>query len=238
MQDFKKTIVEKIQKGLTDSFNERQQLGLSINNHPWVSNYNYIFSYLLELHGHCGILVYQFQRYSYKMICIYLPEEKTIFTICSEQGYTDLMKRTKIERFHFSDAFCTLSEHEGSITQTNMFGEEIEIITREDLTSLLSSISVNFPSDIIVNEYCMLACRFDHYKGQLYRISGHYMSKDHSSYKLDDSWNQYITIVSDTLSNTEQNVVAPDELSVDITVKPNAITLKKETINSNLINNN
>lgn len=220
MPNNKEIIVKAIQNALTDSLVERSESRLKINNHLWVSNYNHIFSNLLSLNDNCELFVYEFQRHSYKMVCIYSKSEKTLFTICSEYCYEQLMKRKTIDHYHYSDIFCPLSSHSETMVQMNMYGEEIEINSQESVQGLLLSIMRNAPSNIEIKEYCMLTCRINHESCQLYSISAKYMSKKHRLIKEDNSWNSYINASTALMYNEEQGDVAP-EMPINISIKTN-----------------
>ena len=207
MKNIKKLIVEAIQKGLQDSRIEREQMRLEYNNHPWVMNYNYAFSGLHKLKNQNGLHVEKIRRHSYEMAVVYDENEKTLYTICSDNKFYSLLKRKSIDKFHFTDAFCLSSSHEGNGVQTNMFGEEVEINTHENLISLLQSLMAQFSNVYDIKEYCILVCKFNHKSGELYRITGKYMCKNYQVYKTDESWNEFILPDVEILDESEDELV-------------------------------
>lgn len=207
MKNIKKLIVEAIKKGMLDSRIEREQTRLEYNNHPWIMNYNYIFSELQKLNNQNGLHVEKIKRHSYEMPVIYDENEKTLYTICSDKIFYSLLKREYIDKFHYTDAFCLSSSHEGKGIQTNLFGEEVEINTHENLNSLLQSLMSQFSKSYNIQEYCILVCKFNHKSGELYRITGKYMCKNHQVYKTDESWNEYIIPDVETLDEKEDELV-------------------------------
>lgn len=216
MPNYKQLIIDKIQKGLYNAFIERQELNLPYNNHQWVANYNRIFSELEKLDGKDGLFVRSFQRHGYKMACIFNTSEKTLYTLCSETRFKSLRSRTSIEAYHFTDAFSLLSCHEGSEKQINLFGDEVEVETKENLVSLLHSLIVNFKDEFDIKEYCILSCRIVHSYCQLYGITGNYMSKSYDVLKEDKSWNDYIVPNFDIV---EQNETTSNTIEMPINIK-------------------
>ncbi len=192
MKTYKSLIVDRIQKGLYNSYIEKKDLNLKFSNYSWVSNYNFVFHELTKLNGVEGLYVRSFQRHGYKMACIYSSEDKTLFTICSESKFNKLRNRKSIEKYHCTDALCLLSCHNGSVVQMNMLGEEVEIETRENLQLLLKSLITSFENEFDIKEYCILSCRFNHSSCELYSIIANYMNKTYDVIKEDKSWNELL----------------------------------------------
>ena len=229
MSVFKKIIVETIQNGLRDSWIERKQMGLFYDNHPWVMNYNYVFSRLQKLNNSNGLHIEKIRRHSYEMAVIYYEDEKTLYTICSDSKFESLLKRKSIDKYHFTDAFCLMSSHNGSGVQTNLFGEEVEVNTYEDLNDLLKSLMDQFSGTYDIQEYCILVCSFNHRLGIINQITGKYMCKNHDILKSDDTWNDYIQPDIESIEENENDDYSAGTSSYEIRIKDDVkVRLNKE----------
>lgn len=218
-----KNIVKAIQVALSDAKLSRIENGLTVVNNCWNENLNFVHSALMKLNGKYGLRCFSFNRYAYKIICLYDTELKTLYTLCSKNNLEKLMQRSAIYKYHYNDALCLLSSVEGREVQLNMFGDEVEIKTKENLNSLLHKLILDFDSEIDVENFAILEYTINHGSCELFNICAKFFNKGFELLGKDESWSKFIAYEDYEEMSGNSPVVKSDD-GVSVRLKNNVLS--------------
>lgn len=226
----KEYLVEAIQLGLWNSQQNKIDRNIIFNNNAWNDNLNFIFDSVLKLNNQHNLVCFKFSRSGFELVAIFDKNTKTLFSICSENTLSRLLKQDHIDKIHYTHSFCQLSNDKNSIVQEKMFFVIEDNDTINSLNKLLDKITENFEYKNEVERYAIIETKINHKEMKLYNIRAVYLNKEYNISEIDDTWNKYIQTDYEEVFVNNGNIEAQENEEEDDNYLDNLISIKENIV--------